>query len=99
MILANLPYIPTSALKELKVYGREPDIALDGGPEGLDVIRRFITLAPSYLAPGGKILMEIEENQGMAALSLALDQFSEARIHLHQDFSGRDRILDIQLLS
>jgi hypothetical protein len=43
--------------------------------------------------------MEIEENQGLAALSLAYDQFSEARIHLHQDLSGRDRILDIHSLS
>ena len=97
LIMANLPYIPTSTLKELKIYGREPKIALDGGPDGLDVIKRFMTLVPSYLAPGGRILMEIEENQGMAALSLAYDQFSEAHIHLHQDLAGRDRILDIQL--
>jgi release factor glutamine methyltransferase len=99
LILANLPYIPTSSLKDLKVYGREPEIALDGGFEGLDVIRKFISLAPTYLAPGGRILMEIEEKQGMAALSLAYDQFSEARIHLHQDLSGKDRFLDIHLLS
>ena len=98
LILANLPYIPSSTLKELDVYGREPSIALDGGADGLDLIRKFISLAPAYLAPGGRILMEIEENQGLAALSLAYDQFSEARIHLHQDLSGRDRFLDIHSL-
>ena len=99
LILANLPYIPTTTLKGLHVYGREPDIALDGGQDGLDVIRRFISLAPAYLAPDGRVLMEIEENLGMATLSLAYDQFSEAQIHLHQDLAGRDRILEIHLSS
>jgi release factor glutamine methyltransferase len=79
------------------VYGREPDLALDGGEDGLDVIRQFFERAPAYLEPGGMILMEIEASQGLSALSLAYDHFSEAIIHLHQDFSGRDRLLEINL--
>jgi release factor glutamine methyltransferase len=97
LIVANLPYIPTSTLRGLKVYGREPDLALDGGEDGLDVIRQFFERAPAYLEPGGMILMEIEASQGLSALSLAYDHFSEAIIHLHQDFSGRDRLLEINL--
>ena len=97
LIVANLPYIPSSILKDLKVYGREPDLALDGGKDGLDVIRKFLEQAPAYLEMGGKILMEIEASQGLSALSLAYDRYSNAVIHLHQDLSGRDRLLEITL--
>ena len=97
LIVANLPYIPTSILRGLKVYGREPNIALDGGEDGLDVIRKFFELVPAYLEPGGMILMEIEASQGLSVLSLAYDYFSRTIIHLHQDLSGRDRLLEINL--
>lgn len=97
LVVANLPYIPSATLKELKVYGREPDLALDGGVDGLDVIRKFLEQAPAYLETGGMILMEIEASQGMSAFSLAFDNFSDALIHLHQDLSGRDRVLEISL--
>ncbi len=97
LIVANLPYIPTLVLKGLRVYGREPDLALDGGKDGLVVIRRFLDQAPAYLEMGGMILMEIEASQGLSALSLAYDRFSSSEIHLHQDLSGRDRILEINL--
>jgi release factor glutamine methyltransferase len=95
LITANLPYIPTAILKGLKVYGREPELALDGGDDGLVVIQRFFEQVPMYLEPGGIILMEIEASQGISALSLARDNFSDGKIHLYQDLSGRDRILEI----
>jgi len=97
LIVANLPYIPTPTLKKLAVYGREPELALDGGMDGLDVIRKFLEQAPAYLEKGGMILMEIEASQGLSALSIAYDKYSDAVIHLHQDLSGRDRVLEISL--
>jgi len=97
LICANLPYIPTKTLKGLSVFGREPTLALDGGEDGLDLVRRMLSIAPKWLAPGGRIMLEIEASQGNQALSLAFDQFSEAEIHLHQDLTGRDRLLEIQL--
>jgi release factor glutamine methyltransferase len=97
LIVANLPYIPTSILSELKVYEREPVLALDGGKDGLEVIRKFLEQAPAYLDTGGLILMEIEASQGLSALSLAYDKYSEAVIHLHQDLSGRDRVIEIRI--
>ncbi len=97
LIVANLPYIPTPTLKKLSVYGREPDLALDGGMDGLDVIRKLIEQAPAFLEPGGLILLEIEASQGLSALSLAYDKYTNAVIHLHQDLSGRDRVLEISL--
>ena len=97
LIVANLPYIPTKTLHDLPIFGREPTLALDGGMDGLSLIRRLITAAPDRLNPGGLLLMEIEASEGPAALSLACDIFAEAEIHLHKDLSGRDRILEIQV--
>jgi len=97
MIVANLPYIPTETLHNLPVYGREPTIALDGGADGLDIIRRLLVEAPRHLSPGGLILLEIEASQGAKVLSLAHEAFAEAEIHLHRDLSGHDRLLEIQV--
>jgi release factor glutamine methyltransferase len=97
LIIANLPYIPTKALHKLPIYGREPTMALDGGEDGLQLIRGLLTAAPERLVPGGVLLMEIEESEGAAALSLAYDSFVEAEIHLHKDLAGRDRILEVQI--
>ncbi len=95
LIVANLPYIPTRTLHGLTVFGREPTLALDGGKDGLDLIRRLLTQVPERLVPGGMLLMEIEATQGSDALSLAFDAFSEAEIHLHKDISGNDRLLEV----
>ena len=97
LICANLPYIPTSTLYKLSIFGREPTLALDGGADGLDIIRRLLDIAPEWLAPNGMILLEIESTRGIQALNLACDLFSEASIHLHQDLAGQDRLLEIMI--
>ena len=97
LICANLPYIPTETLHTLPIYGNEPTLALDGGADGLDLYRRLLQLAPQWLAPNGKILLEIEATQGIKAFSLAYDFFSDMNIQLHQDLAGHDRILEITL--
>lgn len=97
LICANLPYIPTSALSGLSVFNHEPALALDGGSDGLDPIRRLLKIAPEWLAPDGLILLEIESRQGMAAVSLAYDSFEKATINLRRDLAGRERLLAIRL--
>ena len=97
LICANLPYIPTNTLRNLSVFGREPTLALDGGKDGLDVIRRLLKAAPEWLAPNGMLLLEIESTRGIQALNLACDLFSEASIRLHQDLAGQDRLLEIHI--
>ncbi len=97
LICANLPYIPTKTLHGLDVYRREPTLALDGGLDGLDIVRRLLNIAPEWLAPNGMILLEIEASQGMSAVSLAYDTFDNANIHLHQDLAGHDRLVEIML--
>jgi len=97
LICANLPYIPTKTLSHLPVFGREPTIALDGGADGLDFFRRLLNIAPDWLAPNALILLEIEATLGVQVLNLAFDMFGQAEIHLHQDLTGRDRLLEIRL--
>src|SRR6266498_4861706 len=95
LICANLPYIPAKTLQTLTVFGKEPTIALDGGEDGFSLIRRLFKIAPEWLAPNGMILLEIEDSLGNQALSLAYNSLSESTIHLHQDLTGRDRLLEI----
>ena len=98
LICANPPYIPTETLHQLPIFGHEPTLALDGGPDGLDAYRRLFKLAPDWLAPQGMMLLETEATLGVQALSLAYDMFSDVSIHLHQDLTGRDRLLEIMYL-
>ena len=97
LVCANLPYIPRETLHDLPIYGREPTLALDGGPDGLDLFRRLMKLLPDWLAPNAMILLEIEATRGFQALNLAYDMFSEAEIHLHRDLTGNERLLEIAL--
>lgn len=97
LICANLPYIPTDTLRNLPVFGREPTLALDGGEDGLDLIRRLLHTGPEWLVPNGMLLLEIEATQGSRALGLAYDLFSQATIQLHKDLAGQDRLLEIHL--
>jgi release factor glutamine methyltransferase len=97
LICANMPYIPTEKLQNLPVYGREPTLALDGGQDGLDLVRRLLRIAPKWIANDGVILLEIESTRGRQAFRVAQDLFPEASIHLHQDLAGQDRLLEITL--
>lgn len=97
LICANLPYISTDTLHALDVFRHEPALALDGGPDGLDVIRKLLRIAPEWLAPGGMILLEIEASQGIEVVSLAYDAFDNAEIYLRKDLAGRHRLVEILL--
>jgi release factor glutamine methyltransferase len=97
LIVANLPYIPTKTLYKIPVYGHEPTLALDGGSDGLDLIRRILIEIPDRLTSAGLLLMEIGASEGPAVLSLAVDAFPKARIQLHKDLAGHDRLLELQV--
>ncbi|MDD5370049.1 MAG: peptide chain release factor N(5)-glutamine methyltransferase [Anaerolineaceae bacterium] len=96
LVCANLPYIPTRTLLELPIYRKEPATALDGGPDGLDVLRRFFAQAPQRLAPGGLLLAEIEARQGEAGLGLARSAFPGAEVEVVQDLAGLDRLVSVR---
>jgi release factor glutamine methyltransferase len=83
-------------LRTLEVYDREPSLALDGGPDGLILIRRLLHSAPPHINPGGALLLEIEASQGSAALDLARPAFPQAEIQVLPDLAGKDRLLVIK---
>jgi release factor glutamine methyltransferase len=93
LVCANLPYIPTGELAGLRVADFEPTLALDGGPDGLAVIRRLVGRLPAALAAGGRALLEIGAGQGAAALALARLSLPGARAAVLPDLAGRDRLL------
>ncbi|WP_299530774.1 methyltransferase [uncultured Streptomyces sp.] len=69
VLLANVPYVPTGDVPLLPAEARvhEPLVALDGGADGLDVMRRVVAGAPDWLAPGGSLLMEAGARQAELA--------------------------------
>jgi release factor glutamine methyltransferase len=71
VLTANVPYVPTAALALMPREAREhePRATLDGGEDGLDVLRRVAEAAPAWLAPGGTLLVETSEEQQPAAVA------------------------------
>lgn len=74
ILVANAPYVPTESVGLMPPEARihEPRVALDGGTDGLDVLRRVITAAPSWLAPGGHLLFETGARQAPRAVEAVL---------------------------
>ncbi|MFE3377231.1 putative protein N(5)-glutamine methyltransferase [Streptomyces anulatus] len=72
VLLANVPYVPTGDVELLPAEARihEPRVALDGGGDGLDVMRRVAAEAPWWLAPGGSLLVEASERQRDTAVEV-----------------------------
>jgi release factor glutamine methyltransferase len=71
LLAANVPYIPTGEMALLPPEARvhEPRVALDGGADGLDLLRRVAAGAPDWLAPGGHLLIETSQRQAPEAAS------------------------------
>lgn len=94
MIVANPPYLSSASLPALppEVARFEPRLALDGGPDGLRVIRRIVAEAPGVLRRGGALVMEIgEEQAGGVASLLAAEGFSG--IVARRDLRGVERYI------
>ena len=71
VLISNVPYVPTGEVALLPPEAREhePLVALDGGADGLDVLRRVVAQAPDWLAPGGRVLFETSERQAARAVA------------------------------
>jgi release factor glutamine methyltransferase len=71
VLVVNGPYVPTDAIALMPPEARdhEPARALDGGPDGLAVLRRVVAEAPRWLAPGGRVLVECADRQTAAIMA------------------------------
>jgi len=93
LIVSNPPYIPTADIAGLAPEVRgEPLLALDGGDDGLEIIRRIISKAPEFLFPGGILLLEADPRQ-MGHITALLHQADFADIQTRRDLSGKERVI------
>lgn len=92
VILANAPYVPTDEIALMPPEARlhEPRAALDGGDDGLAIHRRIAAAAADWLAPGGRLLIEVAERQVEPAAALL--RAGGLRPEVHRDHDERDAI-------
>ncbi|MBI5630787.1 MAG: peptide chain release factor N(5)-glutamine methyltransferase [Elusimicrobia bacterium] len=92
LLVSNPPYIPTGEFASLEPEVlHEPRLALDGGPDGLKVLREIIAQAPRYLKPGGFLVLEIGSKQGRAVAELMRAAGFDSPM-IRADASGLERI-------
>jgi len=95
VVVSNPPYIPTGELAGLPrdVRDWEPMTALDGGEDGLDVIRALVPQAVQRLVPGGYLLLEISGPAQSDAVMALMAQHGLQQVEVAQDLSGLDRVV------
>ncbi len=97
VICANLPYVASGALDGLAPeLGFEPRAALDGGPDGLDVIRRLLERLPGLLEPNGVTLLEIGSDQGESIVAAAAAVLPGWRCLVQPDLAGLPRLARVE---
>lgn len=93
LIVSNPPYIPSDVIAQLSPdVQREPRLALDGGPDGLDCYRRLIPLAVERLRHGGCLLLEVGQGQA-AAVARLLEQAGLRDGRTVKDLAGIERVV------
>ncbi|QQO10662.1 peptide chain release factor N(5)-glutamine methyltransferase [Breznakiella homolactica] len=93
LIVSNPPYVPGSMISGLdREVRHEPRLALDGGADGLDYIRRIIAEAPEKMNSPAKLLLEADPRQ-MPAIAVILGEHRYTDIEVHRDLSGKDRVI------
>ena len=97
MIVANLPYVRESDIgrlsPEISVY--ESPAALNGGTDGLEVIRKLLSQAPAKLLANGSVLLEIGHDQAQAVCALVNESMPGTSTSVATDLSGLDRVVAI----
>lgn len=94
LVTANPPYISQDELAGLapEVRDHEPLLALDGGPDGLDLVRRIVDEAPAWLRPGGRLLMELGAGQWATVEKLAREGGGWGKPDWVKDLAGYRRV-------
>lgn len=95
LVVSNPPYLPTAVLPTLapEVRCHDPRLALDGGPEGLDVIRRLVAAAPERLAPGGRLVLETAGGAQAHAVATLMRAGGFVDVVTRPDLAGIERFV------
>lgn len=99
-IVSNPPYIPTAVCEQLdaKVARHEPRLALDGGPDGMDILRQIADDALMLLVPGGELFFELDaESRQAKSMADYLAEAGYSDIRPHRDYAGAERFLSAVL--
>jgi release factor glutamine methyltransferase len=97
LIIANLPYVLTVDVPQVNTSGFEPYLALDGGSDGMAIIRRLCLQAKDKLQPAGCLLLEIGVGQSKIAADLLQNLYPSANIVFMSDFNGIERVVCMTL--
>ncbi len=95
LLCANLPYIRSGDLLHLAVGDREPRLALDGGVDGMDHLRRLIRSIEERFEPGATALLEIGADQGAMLMHWIRRVRAPERLILHPDLAGLGRVIEL----
>ena len=95
VIASNLPYVRTNDWEALppEIRDYEPKAALDGGADGLRLVRRILKQAPQHLNADGALFAEMGDDQGASAEIAAERRFPDAEVQVRPDLAGLDRVL------
>lgn len=97
LIVANLPYIPEKIVPGLPVSMHEPKLALNGGADGLQIIKKTIQQIPTRIESPGLVLMEIQNDQAQTVAKFVNDVLPDGNVTVIKDYAGYDRIIRIEV--
>ena len=98
LVVSNLPYVPTGEISDLALeLRREPRSSLDGGGDGLDLIRRLLGQVAGRVRPYGRVLLEISPEQLESVCTAATASVPRAHVSFHRDLLGLPRAVEVRL--
>ncbi|MDD5556938.1 MAG: peptide chain release factor N(5)-glutamine methyltransferase [bacterium] len=99
LIVSNPPYVSEEEMAALppEVREREPRLALDGGADGLSVVRRLLAGAPRLLKPGGLIVLEVGSGQAPVVRRMAASSGTYAGVEIDRDYAGVERVVSAEI--
>jgi len=99
LVIANLPYVPTSwkmdPAAQPDVIFYEPEVALFGGEDGLDLYRRFFAVLPEFVMSDGIVLVEYGEDETGSISGLATGVLPNLKLAVHKDYANLERMLEL----
>lgn len=93
LVLANLPYLTPEQIADNHWLAAEPKLALDGGPDGLELVRRLVADLPRVLAPSGAIALELDPAQPGGVAALVTARWPDTMVRVIHDLAGLPRHL------